>query len=170
MRLVIFFIGIFIATTIYANDLFSITSSNFKPYGYIPVIYTCNGKNYSPELSFSNTPTNAKSLVLILSDPDAPKRTFYHWAIYNIPSDIHLFEENFDPATVGATVVKNSASMNEYSGPCPPSGSTHTYIFTLYALDNTLTLPKNAEAKDLVAALEPHIIAKAELRARYGRY
>lgn len=169
MRFATFLIGILFSMATFADNVFSITSSSIPSNGKIPVVYSCDGKNISPELSFNHAPPSARSFTLVISDPDAPKGTFYHWVVINLPSTIKSLPENADPLTEGAIVLRNTSGKNEYMGPCPPKGSTHTYLFTLYALDSNLTLTKESEANDVFAGINGHVVAKAELRAKFGR-
>lgn len=144
-------------------------SPSFKNQGILPKLYTCDGKDINPALSWSGVPSNAKSLVLILSDIDAPSGTFYHWVLYNIPTTKTAFPENMDTIPRGAGLAKNSWGKIQYNGPCPPKGSTHYYVFTLYALDTKLSLPSSADGNVVLDVMQKHILDKIELSASYGR-
>lgn len=137
-----------------------ITSKNFTPNGVIPNKFTCNGENVNPELEFEDVPAEAKSLALVIEDPDAPKGTWTHWLVWNINSTVNKLEENSVP--LGAVQGLNSARTNRYGGPCPPSG-THHYHFKLYALDRLLELPADADRSQLGQSVINHFIAQAEL-------
>ena len=128
--------------------------------------YTCDGDDVSPPLEFNGAPENAKSLVLIMDDPDAPVGTWAHWIIFNISPKIKKIEENSVPK--GAVQGKNSWGKNSYGGPCPPSG-IHRYFFKLYALDSILNLGSNAKKEDVERAMQGHILAKGELVGLYSR-
>lgn len=134
--------------------MMKIISSAFAENSTIPSKYTCEGENINPPLAFMDVPANAKSLVLIMDDPDAPMGTFVHWVLYNI-----------NPAEKGIT--ENSVSHSGYIGPCPPSG-THRYFFKLYALDINLDL-QNADKNMAEEKMQGHILEKAELTGLYKK-
>lgn len=142
-----------------------ILTSAFQPGKPIPQKYTCQGENVSPELSFDEIPANAKSLVLIMDDPDAPGGTFDHWIGWNIPPKTRQLKEGAKLPHKG----KNSYNVLEYKGPCPPPGKAHRYYFKLYALDAELSLSEGSSKGDVEQAMEGHIIAKAELVGLYQR-
>lgn len=147
-----------------SNTVLTITSSAFDHKGNIPTIYTCDGENINPPLTISSVPNNAKSLVLIVDDPDAPKKTWVHWVVWNIPPTTKEIPQNGVPGSAGITDFGTTG----YGGPCPPSG-THRYFFKLYALDTLINLPKEATKKEVEEAIQGHIIAKAELIGLYQR-
>lgn len=140
-----------------------ITSSAFAEAGAIPEEYTCKvASPVNPELMFSNVPKEAKSLTLIMHDPDAPLAGgFTHWVIYNMPPETTEIPKNSKPPGVQG---KNGKDTNEYVGPCPPSG-THRYFFYLYALDTKLSDDPSLNKSGLENAMQQHIIAQAELMA-----
>ena len=142
-----------------------LTSSEFSNDGAIPSEYTCDGSNINPQLSISDVPSNAKSLALIMDDPDAPVGVWDHWVVYNIPASTKEIPKGKEPQ---GTAGRNSGGRSGYVGPCPPSG-THRYFFKLYALDTTLNLPEGLTKKDLEKSMQGHIIAKAELMGTYKR-
>ena len=113
-----------------------LTSSAFIHNSLIPVKYTCDGVNFSPPLSISGVPTNAKSLVLIMDDPDSPTGTWDHWIIFNLPTNTTELKEGLPPP--GVLGQGTTQEMN-YQGPCPGSGQ-HRYFFKLYALVGFLTI------------------------------
>ena len=113
-----------------------ITSPAFQHTKEIPSEYTCDGSDVSPELNIEGVSENAKSLVLINDDPDAPGRTWDHWIVFNIPAHVTKIEKGKEPEGVAGT---NGWGRTGYGGPCPPSG-THRYCFKLYALDTDLEL------------------------------
>ncbi len=143
-----------------------IISPNFQNNSTIPAKYTCQGENISPELHFFNIPINAKSLVLIMDDPDAPNQTFTHWIMWNIEPTTKILKENIGPNF--AVQGLNSAQTNQYIGPCPPSG-IHRYFFTIYAIDSLLDLPQNTNKEGLLKALEGKIIDKNQLMGTYKK-
>lgn len=148
------------------NQTMQITSVDFQNNQKIPLKFTCDLDNISPQLKFSNVQEQTKSLVLIMDDPDAPMGTFVHWILININPKTQMIPENSAPQE--ALQGYNSAGKNFYTGPCPPSG-THRYFFKLYALDKELVLTQESDKKAVEAAMEGHIIEKAELIGLYER-
>ena len=164
-----------------------ITSPSFQNNGYIPQKFTCEGENISPELRVQNVPENAKSLALIIDDPDAPAGTFTHWTVWNIDPKITAIKENSVPpglpadlsaevlttteASIKAGAVEGRTDFGKtgYGGPCPPSGKPHRYFFKLYALAAMLNLKAGADKAELEAEIQKHLIAKAELVGLYHR-
>ncbi len=142
----------------------------FKEGDRIPDKYTCNGENISPPLSWSKAESSFKSWALLLEDPDAPRGMFTHWAIYNIPSNINSLPEAV-PTTGkiqnGALQGKNDAMKLGYTGPCPPPGPVHHYNFNLYALDTMLDLSSGASRKQLLNAMQGHIVSQGKLSGIY---
>ncbi|HLC84938.1 MAG TPA: YbhB/YbcL family Raf kinase inhibitor-like protein [Candidatus Nanoarchaeia archaeon] len=144
----------------------SITSPAFKHNQKIPSRFTCQGDDINPTLHILEVPKNAKSLVLINDDPDAPVGTWDHWIVFNIAPSTTIIAEDSVPQ--GAIQAKNSWKRSDYGGPCPPSG-THRYFFKLYALDTTLSLASSATKHDVEKAMQGHIIQKAELVGLYSK-
>ena len=153
----------------------TIESSAFDANGEIPTRYTCDGDNVSPPLRWTDVPEGTRSLALIVDDPDAPdpeapKMTFVHWVLYNLPADANGLAEG---AAYGGLPPKTGEGLNNwdktgYGGPCPPIGR-HRYFHKLYALDTALS-DLDAPTKDeLEAAMAEHIIAQAELIGTYQR-
>lgn len=148
-----------------AKSSITVTSSAIKADEPIPSEYTCDGAEKTPPLSWSNIPPEAKSIAIMVDDPDAPKGTFTHWIVTNIPpSDTSLSEAGSLPQ--GATAAKNDKGSAGYAGPCPPSG-THHYHFRVYALDKTISKPANRAA--FLKAIDGHVLAQGELVATYER-
>ena len=152
-----------------------VTSSAFAQGGSIPTQYTCEGKNISPPLSWSGLPNTAKTVAMIVDDPDAPdpakpRRVYVHWVIYNVPSQVSSLAENASKAGMpaGAVQGKNDWENPEYGGPCPPIGR-HRYFFKLYALDTTLTGLKDATKADLERAMKGRIVDSGELMGTYQK-
>lgn len=153
-----------------------ITSSVFLNNTVLPIKFTCDGERVSPALAFSDVPAEAKSLALIMSDPDAPSGDFVHWVIFNLPPDTINIAENQTP---GGIVGKNSGNQNNYFPPCPPPAiaaaqalragpsGQHHYQFKVYALDLILNLDDNATKKDVEEAMKNHILAQAKLIGLY---
>lgn len=152
--------------------MFQLTSSAFETENSIPTQFSCDGRNISPELSWSNAPAGTKSFALIVHDPDAPIEGGYtHWLVFNIPASVHHLPENIpnqDKLPGGGFQGKNDGGRYGYAGPCPPSG-THRYYFRLYALDSELDSQAGASKTRLEKAIEGHVLAKAELLGRYKR-
>ena len=142
-----------------------ITSSAFQQGANIPPKFSCDGPNTSPPLQIADIPTEAKSVVLIVDDPDAPGGLFTHWAVWNISPQTRTIAEGSTPKGVQGT---NDFGKSGYGGPCPSSG-THRYYFRIFALDRELDLPVGAKRSQLDAAMKSHVIAKGELMARYAR-
>ena len=131
----------------------------------MPADYTCDGKNVNPPLQFSGVNTGAKSLVLIVDDPDAPAGSWTHWVVFNLPPQLNFIGENQAPAGV---LGINSWGETKYNGPCPPSGQ-HRYFFKLYALDIVLDLPQGATRHEVEKAMTSHVVDKAEFIGMYNR-
>lgn len=143
-----------------------ISSPVFESNGVIPKKYTCDGADVNPPLTFENIPSAAKSLALIVDDPDAPVGTWVHWVLWNIaPGTAEIKEQSIPP---GALQGMNDFRKHDYGGPCPPSG-THRYFFKLYALDATLPLAAGAKKADIEKAMKGHIVAQAEVVGLYRR-
>jgi Raf kinase inhibitor-like YbhB/YbcL family protein len=142
-----------------------IGSKAFEHNNSIPSKYTCEGEDINPPLHFSDVPDKAKSLVLIVDDPDAPAKTWVHWILWNIPPDTSEIKEGSTPKSLeGITDFGRPG----WGGPCPPSGS-HRYFFKLYALDKELELPPTSKKSDLENEMAGHIIGSAELIGLYKR-
>ena len=148
-----------------------LNSTAFEEGGMIPAQYTCDGQNISPPLTWSGVPDGAKTLALICDDPDAPRGTWVHWVVYQIPSTEKGLPENVPARPTldsGARQGTNDFKKTAYGGPCPPSG-THRYFFKLYALDADLNLPPGATKDQLLKAMDTHTLAQGQLMARYKR-
>ena len=141
----------------------SVESPAFENNKLIPAKYTCDGDDVNPPLVIEGIPEEAKTLALIVDDPDAPMGTWDHWIMWNIPPTGKI-EENMVPGTEGL----NTYGRHAYGGPCPPYG-THRYFFKVYALDTKLTLNPDSKKKDVEKAMESHILAKGELVGLYRR-
>jgi len=143
-----------------------LTSSAFSNNEMIPEKYTCDGENINPPLKIAEIPNEAKSLALIVDDPDAPMGTFNHWVVWNIDTSVEKIDENSLPA--GAAEGRNDFGRTSYGGPCPPSG-THRYFFKVFALSEKLNLEPSAQREDLERAMEGRILEKTELVGLYRR-
>jgi hypothetical protein len=143
----------------------TIRSPAFHEGGDIPPKFTCDGGDTSPPLEISGIPPEAKSLVLIADDPDAPSGLFTHWLIWNIPPQTNSVVEGSAPKGVQG---RNDFGKSGYGAPCPPSGA-HRYYFKVFALDRELALPPGSKRRQLEAAMKGHVIAQGELMGRYAR-
>jgi Raf kinase inhibitor-like YbhB/YbcL family protein len=144
----------------------SLSSPAFQDGSLIPEKYTCEGQDISPPLIWSDIPHETGSLALIVDDPDAPLGTWVHWVVFNLPSDL---TELTEASTIPGVQGLNDFKTNQYGGPCPPGGSQHRYYFKLYALDTTLDLDSSANKKDLVQAMDGHILDRAEIMGTFSR-
>lgn len=143
-----------------------VTSRAFPQGGKIPQKNTCDNSNVSPPLRIANLPKTAKSLALIVDDPDAPGRTWTHWLLWNIdPKTTEIREDSVPKNAVQGTSDFGSA---RYGGPCPPSGA-HRYYFKVYALDTTLSLPSSSKKAAVEKAMAGHIVAEGRLMGIYSR-
>lgn len=143
--------------------IMKLTSPDFKNNEYIPKKFTCDGQGINPGLVIDGVPSQAKSLVLIVDDPDAPAGTFVHWVVFDIPVTGKI-EENSIPGKQGV----NTAGELNYVSPCPPSG-VHRYFFKIYALDNFLNIAEGVTKQKLEKAIKNYILDKAELIGLYKR-
>lgn len=142
-------------------------SSNAFSYGdFIPDKYTGDGEDISPPLTFKNVPKDAKSLALIVEDPDAPGTTWNHWLAWNIDPKTEEIAEN--SRLGGAILGTNDFHKLNYGGPKPPAG-VHRYYFKVFALDNILDLPKGSSREQLEKAIENHILAQGSLMGKYAK-
>lgn len=140
-----------------------VSSESFEHEKEIPSKFTCDGLNINPALNINGIPDEARSLAIIVDDPDAPGGTFDHWLVWNIPPTA-VIPENSSPGLEG----KNSSGKIGYMGPCPPSGS-HRYYFKVYAVDMLLEAEPGADKTKLNYVLENHVIAYGELMGTYSR-
>lgn len=151
-----------------------VTSSAFQG-GAIPARYTCEGQDASPPLAWSGVPSNAKTIAMIVDDPDAPdpakpQRVYVHWVVYNIPASTTSLAENASKTGMpeGAVQGKNDWGKPEYGGPCPPIGR-HRYFFNVYALDTELAGLGSATKADLERAMKGHIVDTGGLMGTYQK-
>ena len=137
----------------------------------LPDAYTCKGASESPEVSWDGIPAGTKSLVLILDDPDAPNGRFTHWIVYNIPpvsGELARAQPNAKVLVNGAQQGDTSAGSRGYYPPCPPIGTTHRYVFRLYAVDMDITQP-TADRDSIDWALTGHTIAETKFTTTFTR-
>lgn len=134
----------------------------------IPTLYTCQGENISPPLTWGDPPEGTRSFALIMEDPDAPGGTWVHWVIYSLPAEMRSLPADFQPGEeVPIRLARNSWGKRAYGGPCPPAGA-HRYVFQLYALD-TILEQDIADKTALLKAMEGHVLAYAELMGTYQK-
>lgn len=152
-----------------------LTSSAFSHGGEIPAKYTCEGQDISPPLAWDGVPESTESLALIVDDPDAPdprapKMTWVHWVVFNLPPDIRGLAENADGSGYPASAIVglNDWKRTEYGGPCPPVGR-HRYFHKLYALDTLLDDLGQPTKDQLLQAMERHVIAQAQVVGTYQK-
>jgi hypothetical protein len=152
----------------------TLSSASFQPNGAIPARHTCDGQDRSPPLVWAGLPSNTKSLVLIVDDPDAPdpaapRMTWVHWLLYNIPPETAGLPEGVTVLPAGTRQGVNDWQRPGYGGPCPPVGR-HRYFHKLYALDAVLPDLKQPTKAALEKAMQGHILAHAELIGLYQRH
>jgi Raf kinase inhibitor-like YbhB/YbcL family protein len=149
-----------------------LSSESFEPGRDIPMKYTCDGDDLSPQLSWNGAPDGTETFAMIMDDPDAPGRVFTHWVIYNIPAHRNELPEGVR----GEKIIKKGCSqgLNDfrqmgYGGPCPPPGKPHRYRFHLYALDTVLDVPSGVPKSAVLGAMKGHVLAESEIVGLYGR-
>ena len=152
----------------------TLTSPAFADGERIPSKFTCDGSDISPELRWTDPPTRTVELALVCDDPDAPRGTWVHWVLFNLPADRRSLAEAVPKTgTVetlgGAKQGKNSGGSIGYQGPCPPKGPDHHYHFRLYALDAPVNLDPGAARTELDKAMKGHMLAETELVGLYSR-
>lgn len=147
-----------------------VSSPAFNEGSFIPPKFTCDGEDLSPPLNFGNVPADAKELVLVIDDPDAPNGNWNHWLIWGLEPSLTRIKENELPHK--AILGSNDFKRLKYGGPCPPSGispGTHRYFIKLYALDTNLTLAEGSSRTLLLEAIKGHVIEEAQLMGKYKR-
>ncbi len=153
------------------EDEFKLLSAAFEQGEPIPAEYSCDDQDSSPRLTWTHPPEGTQSFALIMDDPDASVGTWVHWVLFNLPPETRSLPEAVGPdATLGNGAIHGTNSWNRlgYGGPCPPGG-VHRYFFKLYALDTILDLDIGASKDQVLAAMEGHIVAQAELMGTYAR-
>lgn len=147
-----------------------IESTSFEHGGNVPRRHTCDGDDVSPPLRWTGEPASTQAYALIVDDPDAPRGTWVHWVVYDLPAEVHELDMGADVASIrGALEGRTDFGRTGYGGPCPPPGPAHRYFFKLYALDQPTGLPPGATKADVEQAIEGHVLARAELMGRYAR-
>jgi Raf kinase inhibitor-like YbhB/YbcL family protein len=151
---------------------FHLTSTAFSDGEMIPATYSADSADHSPPLAWSGQPPATLSLALVCDDPDAPRGTWVHWVLFNLPGDTGGLPENTPTDGTlagGAQQGKNDFGKLGYGGPAPPRGKPHRYFFKLYALDAKLKLPAGATKDQLLKAMQGHVLAEARLMGQYKR-
>jgi Raf kinase inhibitor-like YbhB/YbcL family protein len=149
-----------------------LTSPAFAHGSVIPGAHTCEGEDVSPALVWSGVPVERRSLALICDDPDAPRGTWVHWVLYNLPGEsVELSQgvPGVPELPSGARQGRNDFGEIGYNGPCPPPGKPHRYYFRLYALNIMLTLPHGVSRAELDRAMADHIVGQGTLMGVYQR-
>ena len=157
-----------------STAMITLSSSAFANGAPIPAAHSCDGANRSPALAWPNTPKNAASLALLVEDPDAPRGTFIHWVLYDLPPTQTSLPEGVPKDSElgqlgGARQGKTGFGSIGYGGPCPPPGPPHHYHFRLIALDKKLGLPAGATYEQVTAAMRGHEVGTGELVGLYSR-
>ena len=158
-----FIIGVALLLEVPAHGM-TISSSAFSDGQSIPAKYTCDGSDTSPPLAFASIPAGAKSLALVVDDPDAPGGTFDHWIVWNIPPNTTTVAEGQSPKGVAG---RNGFGKDRYGGPCPPGGE-HRYFFKAYALDTVLALSRGTTREMLEREMKGHVLDAATLMGKYA--
>lgn len=138
----------------------------------IPREHTCDGAGHSPRLVWRGVPPATRSIALLVTDPDAPRGTFTHWVVYDMPPDETGLEAAQPPdprLPNGGLQGRNDAGRTGWTGPCPPPGPTHRYFFRVYALGTVLELPPGASRQAVEEAMRGHVVGEGELMGRYAR-
>jgi len=144
-----------------------LASSAFDAGAPMPRRFSCDDSELSPPLTWRKVPAGAKSLALVMEDPDAPNGTFVHWTVFKIPPDAREFLEGEAPK--GALEGENSFGDVGYSGPCPPEGKAHRYVFSIYALHADLGLERGAKPDEVRDASDEHALARGQLIGTFKR-
>ena len=149
-----------------------LTSPAFQHGDVIPRDHTCEGADLSPPLTWAEIPVERRSLAIVCEDPDAPRGTWIHWVLYNLPAESAELSPGIPQLPElpsGARQGRNDSGDIGYNGPCPPPGKPHRYYFRLYALDTMLNLPHGVSRAELDQAMADHIVAQATLMGMYQR-
>jgi len=155
-----------------AAKTMTLSSNAFEDGGTIPRAYTCEGKDISPPLDWTDVPKAAQSLALVCDDPDAPGGSWVHWAAYDLSPVMTGLSENQPKTKImtgGARQGKNDFGKLGWNGPCPPPGPLHHYVFALFALDTMSSFEPGLTKAQLLAAIKGHILAEARLTGTYQR-
>lgn len=156
-----------------AQSALAVESAAFAEASLIPEPFTCDGEDRSPPLRWIGAPDDARSFALVVDDPDAPRGTFTHWLVYDIPAHVHELAEDLpDDARLDVDALQGENDFGDvgYNGPCPPPGPAHRYRFVLSALDTpSLDLSPGARSEQVQRVIRGHVLARDTLTATYGR-
>jgi Raf kinase inhibitor-like YbhB/YbcL family protein len=168
MKIIFILLGFLFFTTVNAAD-FTLTSPSLKPDTQIPILYTCDGKNISPKLTWSNPPANTVSYALVLSSPDSVVGVYYNWIIYNIPPTQTSLDEAANKDLPDDIMnASNTAGDDLYRGPCPPDTGLHHYVFELFALNSTLDLSNTDNVEETLRTIDKHTIKSTKLTVLFN--
>jgi Raf kinase inhibitor-like YbhB/YbcL family protein len=151
---------------------FAINSPAFTSGQPIPKKHSCDGSDVSPQLTWTDPPEGTQAFALIADDPDAPRGTWVHWVMYDLPSEARQLPEGVPPNETlpdGTKQGINDSKNTGYGGPCPPPGKPHRYFFKLYAIDKKTGLPPGATKQQLLAAMKDHTLRETQLMGTYKR-
>jgi len=154
-------------TTTELPDL-SVSTPAFENGETIPIEFTCDGTDISPELNIVGLPEPTRALAVIVEDPDAPLGTWYHWVEFDIPASTGSHDIVQDAGEIGVP-GNNSWNLEGYMGPCPPEGEEHAYVFRIYALESTLDLPAGVDPDSVITAMDGKVIDTVQLTGLFGR-
>jgi Raf kinase inhibitor-like YbhB/YbcL family protein len=141
----------------------TVTSKSFPSNAPIPIDFTCDGADKSPQLTWSAPPDGTKTFAVLVEDPDAPGATFTHWIAYNVPGDARALSEAVDLGQIGAATGTNDFKRTGWAGPCPPKMEIHHYYFRVYALNAPLQIPGEVSRGDVDSAMAGHVLAAGAL-------
>ncbi len=150
----------------------SLSSTAFRDGETIPVRHTCDADDLSPPLAWTGVPVETRMFALICDDPDAPRGTWLHWLLWNLPADAIELKEGVPPTPELKSGVRqglNDGGKVGFAGPCPPPGKPHRYFFRLYALDTPLNIPPGTGRSEVETAMEGHVLARGTLMGTYAR-
>jgi Raf kinase inhibitor-like YbhB/YbcL family protein len=150
----------------------TLTTTAFRDGEPIPMRHTCDGEDESPPLAWTGVPVETRSFALICDDPDAPRGTWVHWLLWNLPADVVEVKPGMPPSpelSSGARQGLNDGGDLGYGGPCPPPGKPHRYFFRLFALDAVLGLAPGTDRSGLEAAMKGHVLAEGAVMGIYER-
>ena len=157
------------AVVAHADPKMTVSTTAADKKGNFPVLYTCDGKDVSPEISWQNAPANTATFALTITDPDAPGGLFYHWILYNMPKETNHLDQGTEKLPVGTLEAANTWGKHHYQGPCPPKGSTHRYVISVYALNKPFDLGMDVDGDTLDLSLHGHVLQKAMYTVTYTR-
>jgi Raf kinase inhibitor-like YbhB/YbcL family protein len=168
MKIIFILLGFLFFTTVNAAD-FTLTSPSLKPNTQIPILFTCDGKNISPKLIWSNPPAGTVSYALELYSPDSVVGVYYNWIIYNIPPTLTSLQEGANKDLPDdALGAGNTAGDEIYRGPCPPDTGLHHYVFEIFALNSMLDLSNTDNVDETIKMINKHKIQSATLTVLFN--